>query len=197
MGCFSSKEAAYVAESPRKGGKASARADPSGVPSYLKEAGPQSILLGAAGPGGSNANKYAIPNSTRSSAAGGGAQGSFIALGAAGGSVTGINRRTPAGINGAHVSADLNAIVDDQGTINALVSRQLSVMSHYSVKSEAGNVILEPEMAAGPNPLGFTLQKLIGRGGFGNVYLDEYEGRRVAVKVVAGSNNESASDQVS
>jgi serine/threonine protein kinase len=33
-------------------------------------------------------------------------------------------------------------------------------------------VILQPEN--GPNALGFTLQKLIGRGGFGNVYLGEY-----------------------
>lgn len=86
------------------------------------------------------------------------------------------------------VTADLNAIVDDQGTINSLVSRQLSMMSHYSVRSEAGSVILQPEV--GPNALGFTLQKLIGRGGFGNVYLGEWEERRVAVKVVTGSTEQ-------
>ncbi|KAG2499522.1 hypothetical protein HYH03_002468 [Edaphochlamys debaryana] len=68
-------------------------------------------------------------------------------------------------------------------------------MSHYSVKSEAGSVILQPEVAHGSNALGFTLHKLIGRGGFGNVYLGEWEGRKVAVKVVTGNNNENQSDQ--
>lgn len=204
MGCFSSKEAVYEAKHGQaaKTGREQGSASGPNPPAYLLEAGPQSILLGAnAGiltPSSvTNQNKYAIPNSGPRNAAGQGPTGSFIALGAGGGSITGINRRTPVGLkSGAHVSADLNAIVDDQGTINALVSRQLSVMSHYSVKSEAGSVILQPEVAHGPNALGFTLHKLIGRGGFGNVYLGEWEGRKVAVKVVTGNNNETASDQV-
>ncbi|PNW71316.1 hypothetical protein CHLRE_16g649100v5 [Chlamydomonas reinhardtii] len=203
MGCFSSKEAVYEAKHGQaaKTGREQGSASGPNPPAYLLEAGPQSILLGAnAGiltPSSvTNQNKYAIPNSGPRNAAGQGPTGSFIALGAGGGSITGINRRTPVGLkSGAHVSADLNAIVDDQGTINALVSRQLSVMSHYSVKSEAGSVILQPEVAHGPNALGFTLHKLIGRGGFGNVYLGEWEGRKVAVKVVTGNNNETASDQ--
>eukprot|EP00201_Polytomella_parva_P020834 CAMPEP_0175042198 /NCGR_PEP_ID=MMETSP0052_2-20121109/2407_1 /TAXON_ID=51329 ORGANISM="Polytomella parva, Strain SAG 63-3" /NCGR_SAMPLE_ID=MMETSP0052_2 /ASSEMBLY_ACC=CAM_ASM_000194 /LENGTH=656 /DNA_ID=CAMNT_0016304937 /DNA_START=101 /DNA_END=2068 /DNA_ORIENTATION=+ len=87
-----------------------------------------------------------------------------------------------------YVSADLNAIVDDQGTINPLVSRQLSMMSHYSVKSESGSVVLRREMNDG---LGFTILKLIGRGGFGNVYLGEWEGQVVAVKVVTGGLDRS------
>lgn len=146
-------------------------------------------------------SKFATPNSPRGSvgdparssalSVNGGGGASFI-LGAGSGSISA--RRTPMGKNGAHVSADLNAIVDDQGTINALVSRQLSIMSHYSVKSEAGSVILQPEVGTGTNALGFTLHKLIGRGGFGNVYLGDWEGRRVAVKVVSGNNE--ASDQV-
>ncbi|GFR46279.1 hypothetical protein Agub_g7833 [Astrephomene gubernaculifera] len=208
MGCFNSKEAVYDA----RGGQAQAGGklqhgqgnhhlgSTSGQqpPAYLLEAGPQSILLGASGqitPSGNSAvGKYAVPNSSRNSATAMVPSASFIALGAAGGSLSGVSRRTPAG-KGAHVSADLNAIVDDQGTINALVSRQLSVMSHYSVKSEAGSVILQPELAQGPNALGFTLHKLIGRGGFGNVYLGDWEGRKVAVKVVTGNNNEAQSDQ--
>lgn len=32
------------------------------------------------------------------------------------------------------VGADLHAIMDDHGMLNPLVSRQLSVMSHYSVR---------------------------------------------------------------
>jgi hypothetical protein len=31
------------------------------------------------------------------------------------------------------VGADLNSIMDEHGMLNPLVSRQLSVMSHYSV----------------------------------------------------------------
>ncbi|KXZ56046.1 hypothetical protein GPECTOR_2g1598 [Gonium pectorale] len=50
-------------------------------------------------------------------------------------------------------------------------------------------------MAHGPNALGFTLHKLIGRGGFGNVYLGDWEGRKVAVKVVTGGNSEQQSEQ--
>ncbi|EFJ46759.1 hypothetical protein VOLCADRAFT_92891 [Volvox carteri f. nagariensis] len=208
MGCFNSKEALYdpkgtvglAGGKPQHapGNQVSGSASGQHPPAYLLEAAPQSILLGSTGqltPSGNSAGgKYAIPNSSRNSVSAGAPGGSFIALGAAGGSTSGVSRRTPAG-KGAHVSADLNAIVDDQGTINALVSRQLSVMSHYSVKSEAGSVILQPELAHGPNALGFTLHKLIGRGGFGNVYLGEWEGRKVAVKVVTGSNNETQADQ--
>ncbi len=205
MGCFHSKDRGEIySETPnpgavkRNGVAASGANGAQQPPQYLLEAGPQSVLFNPNNvltpASGNSQNKYAIPNSPYTRGSGGGA-GSFIALGANGGSVTGINRRTSAG-KGAHVSADLNAIVDDQGTINALVSRQLSVMSHYSVKSEAGSVILQPEVAHGPNALGFTLQKLIGRGGFGNVYLGEWEGRRVAVKVVTGNNNEGQNDQV-
>ncbi|GLC36300.1 hypothetical protein PLESTF_001731000 [Pleodorina starrii] len=209
MGCFNSKEALYdtkggVSQAGQKPQHASGKqvlgsASGQHPPSYLLEAAPQSILLGSGGqltPSGNSTGggKYAIPNSSRNSVSAAMPGGSFIALGAAGGSTSGVLRRTPAG-KGAHVSADLNAIVDDQGTINALVSRQLSVMSHYSVKSEAGSVILQPELAQGPNALGFTLHKLIGRGGFGNVYLGDWEGRKVAVKVVTGNNNETQSDQ--
>ncbi|GIL48237.1 hypothetical protein Vafri_4913 [Volvox africanus] len=208
MGCLNSKEALYdpkgtvglAGGKPQHAAGTQVSGSTSGQhpPAYLLEAAPQSILLGSTGqltPSGNSAGgKYAIPNSSRNSANAGAPGGSFIALGAAGGSTSGVSRRTPAG-KGAHVSADLNAIVDDQGTINALVSRQLSVMSHYSVKSEAGSVILQPELAHGPNALGFTLHKLIGRGGFGNVYLGEWEGRKVAVKVVTGNNNETQADQ--
>lgn len=209
MGCFNSKEVFYdtkdgigrAGSKPQHASSNQVSGSASGphLPAYLLEAAPQSILLGSVGqlsPSAiSTGGKYAIPNSSRNSVSMGGRGTSFIALGAAGGSITGMSRRTPVG-KGAHVSADLNAIVDDQGTINALVSRQLSVMSHYSVKSEAGSVILQPEVAHGPNALGFTLHKLIGRGGFGNVYLGEWEGRKVAVKVVTGNNNETQADQV-
>jgi len=47
------------------------------------------------------------------------------------------------------------------------------------VRSESGNVIIEPEEPKAP----FELLSLIGRGGFGNVYLGEWEGRKVAIKV--------------
>ncbi len=45
--------------------------------------------------------------------------------------------------------------------LNPLVSRQLSVMSHYSVRSESGSVMITPEDAEAP----FKLIRLIGRGG--------------------------------
>ncbi len=81
------------------------------------------------------------------------------------------------------VGADLHSIMDDQGMLNPLVSRQMSVMSHYSVRSESGSVMITPESRAGGAP--FKLLKLIGRGGFGNVYLGEWEdGERVAVKII-------------
>ena len=206
MGCFHSKDATLeerLAQEKHAGRLSEPVVPCSGrQPSYLRDAAPGSVLLtggstsvpasptAAAGAVGAAALKYAVPSPRGSVGdAARSSPGSFI-LGA--GSVTA--RRTPIGKNGAHVSADLNAIVDDQGTINAVVSRQLSVMSHYSVKSEAGSVILQPELVQGPNPLGFTLQKLIGRGGFGNVYLGEWELRKVAVKVVTGSNE--GGDQV-
>lgn len=208
MGCFHSKDATFeerLAQEKHAGRLSEPVVACTGTqPSYLRDAAPGSVLLtggstsgpaspsAAAGVQGSAPHKFTVPSprgsvgdAARSSALSVNASpGSFI-LGAAG-SVSA--RRTPIGKNGAHVSADLNAIVDDQGTINAVVSRQLSVMSHYSVKSEAGSVILQPELVQGPNPLGFTLQKLIGRGGFGNVYLGEWEKHKVAVKVVTGSN---------
>eukprot|EP00197_Chlamydomonas_leiostraca_P014486 CAMPEP_0202860868 /NCGR_PEP_ID=MMETSP1391-20130828/2447_1 /ASSEMBLY_ACC=CAM_ASM_000867 /TAXON_ID=1034604 /ORGANISM="Chlamydomonas leiostraca, Strain SAG 11-49" /LENGTH=476 /DNA_ID=CAMNT_0049540143 /DNA_START=206 /DNA_END=1633 /DNA_ORIENTATION=- len=83
------------------------------------------------------------------------------------------------------VGADLHAIMDDHGMLNPLVSRQLSVMSHYSVRSESGSVMITPEQAEAP----FKLIRLIGRGGFGNVYLGDWEGERVAIKVIAGNTN--------
>jgi mitogen-activated protein kinase kinase kinase 11 len=83
------------------------------------------------------------------------------------------------------VGADLPAIMDDHGMLNPLVSRQLSVMSHYSVRSESGSVMITPEDAEVP----FKLIRLIGRGGFGNVYLGEWEGDRVAIKVRVGIEN--------
>lgn len=77
------------------------------------------------------------------------------------------------------VGADLHAIMDEHGMLNPLVSRQLSVMSHYSVKSESGSVMITPEEAEAP----FKLIRLIGRGGFGNVYLGDWDAKRVAIKV--------------
>lgn len=89
------------------------------------------------------------------------------------------------------VGADLHAIMDDHGMLNPLVSRQLSVMSHYSVKSESGSVMITPEDAEAP----FKLHKLIGRGGFGNVYLGDWEGERVAIKIIAGNTNSDAPEE--
>lgn len=82
------------------------------------------------------------------------------------------------------VGADLHAIMDDHGMLNPLVSRQLSVMSHYSVRSESGSVMITPEDAEAP----FKLIRLIGRGGFGNVYLADWEAERVAIKVSGDSH---------
>ena len=80
------------------------------------------------------------------------------------------------------VGADLHSIMDDHGMLNPLVSRQLSVMAHYSVRSQSGSVMITPEQANAP----FKLLRLIGRGGFGNVYLGEWaEQGRVAIKVRA------------
>lgn len=85
------------------------------------------------------------------------------------------------------VGADLHAIMDDHGMLNPLVSRQLSVMSHYSVRSESGSVMITPEDAEAP----FKLIRLIGRGGFGNVYLGDWEAERVAIKVRPDSQQTS------
>lgn len=52
------------------------------------------------------------------------------------------------------VGADLHAIMDDHGMLNPLVSRQLSVMSHYSVRSESGSVMITPEQVRGVCPSG-------------------------------------------
>lgn len=78
------------------------------------------------------------------------------------------------------VGADLHSIVDDKGTLTPLVSRQLSMMSHYSMRSESGSVLITAEDT---NEHGFKLIKLIGRGGFGNVYLADWEHQKVAIKV--------------
>ena len=78
------------------------------------------------------------------------------------------------------VAADLESIMDNQGLLNPMVSRQMSVMSHYSVRSESGAVLISPEENDGSE---FKLLKLIGRGGFGNVYLGDWDGDKVAVKV--------------
>ncbi|KAJ9533239.1 hypothetical protein QJQ45_018342 [Haematococcus lacustris] len=83
------------------------------------------------------------------------------------------------------VGADLNSIMDEHGMLNPLVSRQLSVMSHYSVRSESGSVMITPEDAEAP----FKLLRLIGRGGFGNVYLGDWDDERVAIKIIAGNTN--------
>lgn len=92
------------------------------------------------------------------------------------------------------VGADLHSIMDDQGLLNPLVARQMSVMSHYSVRSESGSVLITPV----PNPKPeFRLLKLIGRGGFGNVYLGEWsaDGERIAVKIIQGYNNADQPDE--
>mmetsp|Transcript_14058 Transcript_14058/g.30435 ORF Transcript_14058/g.30435 Transcript_14058/m.30435 type:complete len:668 (+) Transcript_14058:557-2560(+) len=94
-------------------------------------------------------------------------------------STTGRNNRP----RKSYVGADLHSIMDDQGMLNPLVSRQLSVMSHYSVRSESGSVMITPEEGGPP----FRLLRLIGRGGFGNVYLGEWEAQRVAIKVIQGN----------
>lgn len=78
------------------------------------------------------------------------------------------------------VAADLESIMDNQGLLNPIVSRQMSVMSHYSVRSESGAVLISPEENDGSE---FKLLKLIGRGGFGNVYLGDWDGDKVAIKV--------------
>jgi hypothetical protein len=78
------------------------------------------------------------------------------------------------------LGADLHSIMDDQGMLNPLVSRQLSVLSHYSVRSESGSVMITPEDGGAP----FKLLRLIGRGGFGNVYLGDWERQKVAIKVI-------------
>ncbi|KAL6749139.1 kinase-like domain-containing protein [Haematococcus lacustris] len=83
------------------------------------------------------------------------------------------------------VGADLNSIMDEHGMLNPLVSRQLSVMSHYSVRSESGSVMITPEDAEAP----FKLLRLIGRGGFGNVYLGDWDDERVAIKIIGGNTN--------
>ncbi|KAL6755899.1 kinase-like domain-containing protein [Haematococcus lacustris] len=83
------------------------------------------------------------------------------------------------------VGADLKSIMDEHGMLNPLVSRQLSVMSHYSVRSESGSVMITPEDAEAP----FKLIRLIGRGGFGNVYLGDWDEERVAIKIIAGNTN--------
>ena len=79
------------------------------------------------------------------------------------------------------VGADLHSIMDDQGMLNPMVARQMSVMSHYSVRSESGSVLITPEQRLQAE---FKLIKLIGRGGFGNVYLGEWDGERVAIKII-------------
>jgi hypothetical protein len=56
-------------------------------------------------------------------------------------------------------------------------------LGHLSpqVRSESGSVMITPEDAEAP----FKLIRLIGRGGFGNVYLGEWDGERVAIKASA------------
>ncbi|GFH20211.1 protein kinase domain-containing protein [Haematococcus lacustris] len=76
------------------------------------------------------------------------------------------------------VGADLNSIMDEHGMLNPL-------MSHYSVRSESGSVMITPEDAEAP----FKLLRLIGRGGFGNVYLGDWDDERVAIKIIAGNTN--------
>lgn len=86
------------------------------------------------------------------------------------------------------VGADLHSIMDEHGMLSPLVARQMSVMSHYSVRSQSGSVLITPQQKASKPE--FQLQKLIGRGGFGNVYLGEWTNHheRVAVKIIQVSS---------
>ncbi|GAX80279.1 hypothetical protein CEUSTIGMA_g7717.t1 [Chlamydomonas eustigma] len=85
------------------------------------------------------------------------------------------------------MGVDLGSIMDDHGMLNPMVSRQMSQLSRYSVRSESGSVMIMPEER---DSQPFKLLKLIGRGGFGNVYLADWEeGQRVAVKIIQGYNN--------
>ncbi|KAG1663383.1 hypothetical protein FOA52_007120 [Chlamydomonas sp. UWO 241] len=96
------------------------------------------------------------------------------------------------------VAADFASIIDDQGMLNTLVSRQMSSMSRYSVRSESGSVLITPETAPGAP---FQLKKLIGKGGFGNVYLAKMnegefsENEYVAVKIIQGYNDADQPDE--
>ncbi len=66
------------------------------------------------------------------------------------------------------MAARLTAIIDGSGMLNTVVSRQMSQLSRYSVRS----VHIAPEE---DSRVPFTLKKLIDRGGFGNVYLAQME----------------------
>ena len=99
------------------------------------------------------------------------------------------------------------------------VTRQMSIMSHYSVRSESGSVLIQVRMVSRwceseafssrfflltanflqnilysqpeeHDSKPFKLLKLIGRGGFGNVYLADWEdGERVAIKIIQVSSS--------
>lgn len=90
------------------------------------------------------------------------------------------------------VAADLESIMDNQGLLNPMVSRQMSVMSHYSVRSESGAVLISPEEQQSE----FKLLKLIGRGGFGNVYLGDWDGDKVAIKIIQGYHNSDQPEEM-
>uniref|UniRef100_A0A7R9V8Z4 Protein kinase domain-containing protein n=1 Tax=Chlamydomonas euryale TaxID=1486919 RepID=A0A7R9V8Z4_9CHLO len=91
------------------------------------------------------------------------------------------------------VGADFANIIDDQGMLNTVASRQMSQLSRYSVRSESGSVVITPEL--GPRAP-FQLKKLIGKGGFGNVYLAQMNtGEYVAVKIIQGYNDAEQPDE--
>lgn len=51
-------------------------------------------------------------------------------------------------------------MIDDQGMLNTVVSRQMSQISRYSVRSESGSVLITPEAGSASE---FHLKKLIGK----------------------------------
>lgn len=155
MGCFQSVPVNYEGETyqppeKKKEAKEAGKASPAGGPQYVI-----------------NPNIEQALNNARASAQ--------MGAGMRGPSASGISLTLPTGapsVSGrtsrkSQLGADLHSIMDDQGMLNPLVSRQLSVLSHYSVRSESGSVMITPEDGGAP----FKLLRLIGRGGFGNVYL--------------------------